>query len=81
MTIFYAVNVVKIIIYSKMCLAKIIINVKDIKSIFVYIFNYLASILKFDLVMFHQFSLAFVLNFFFIIYFCFKINLCMLCFI
>ena len=43
MTNFYAVNVVKIINYSKMCLAKILINVKDIKSIFVYIIIQLFS--------------------------------------
>ena len=34
---FYPVDVVKIIHYSRMCLTKNIINVRDINSIFVYI--------------------------------------------
>ena len=40
---FYPVDVVKIIHYSKMCFTKIIINVRDIKSIFVYIIIQLFS--------------------------------------
>ena len=37
------VDVVKIIHYSKMCFTKIIINVRDINSIFVYIIIQLFS--------------------------------------
>ena len=43
MTNFYPVDVVKIIHYSKMCFTKIIINVRDINSIFVYIIIQLLS--------------------------------------
>ena len=40
---FFPVDVVKIIHYSKMCFTKIIINVRDINSIFVYIIIQLFS--------------------------------------